>query len=261
LVSRSRRFPSPLNILRIWPRKSHNFALDSYRFYGMGLPMKRNSDYPGIPATWAAAPEDTGDCRFPSSPVALPPMRHGSRDCGTKPRCHPEPVERVALSPTSALNSSPSALPATRAPFVTSPHLTKTDWIWLDLPGFAWICLDSTPHFPQARRLTPTQNGAQPRLPCSHLVTHSPCHPLIPKSDLPGFGRPLPSGFALPATRAHFVTSPRLISPATAGWIWLDLLGFAFPHSSIHPDAFPPFLSKFPNLHSKPFRFLNSNSA
>jgi len=193
LVSRSRRFPSPLNILRIWPRKSHNFALDSCRFYGMGLPMKRNSDHPGIPATWAAAPEDTGDCRFPSSPVALPPMRHGSRDCGTKPRCHPEPVERVALSPTSALNSSPSALPATRAPFVTSPHLTKTDWIWLDLPGFAWICLDSTPHFPQARRLTPTQNGAQPRLPCSHLVTHSPCHPLIPKSDLPGFAWIRPS--------------------------------------------------------------------
>ena len=107
LVSRSRRFPSPLNILRIWPRKSHNFALDSCRFYGMGLPMKRNSDHPGIPATWAAAPEDTGDCRFPSSPVALPPMRHGSRDCGTKPR--PSPF-------ASALSGLRSRLALSRCP-------------------------------------------------------------------------------------------------------------------------------------------------
>ena len=211
MVSRSLRFPSPLNILRIWPRKSHNFALDSCRFYGMGLPMKRNSDHPGIPAAWAAAPEDTGDCRFPSSPVALPPMRHGSRDCGTKPRCHPEPVERVALSPTSALNSSPSALPATRAPFVTSPHLTKTDWIWLDLPGFAWIPLRIFPrHDASPQPKTARSRG-------SRVLTLSPIHLITPSSpsriylDLPGFGRPLPSGFALPATGPHFVTSPRLI--------------------------------------------------
>jgi len=211
LVSRSRRFPSPLNILRIWPRKSHNFALDSCRFYGMGLPMKRNSDHPGIPATWAAAPEDTGDCRFPSSPVALPPMRHGSRDCGTKPRCHPEPVERVALSPTSALNSSPSALPATRAPFVTSPHLTKTDWIWLDLPGFAWIPLRIFPrHDASPQPKTARSRG-------SRVLTLSPIH---------------------------------LVTPSSPSRIYLDLPGFGRPHSSIHPDAFPPFLSKF----SKPSR-------
>jgi len=98
----------------------------------MGLPMKRHSDHPDIPAIWAA-PEDTGDCRFPSSPVTLPPLRHGSRDCRTKPRCHPEPVERVTLSPTHAVNSSPSALPANRAPFVTNPRLIRTGWIWLDL--------------------------------------------------------------------------------------------------------------------------------
>ena len=45
---------------------------------------------------------------------------------------------------------------------------------WTPEPQFTWIPLripppDTTSH--------PTQNGAQPRVPRSHLVTHSPCHP------------------------------------------------------------------------------------
>ena len=246
MVSRSRRFPSPLNILRIWPRKSHNFALDSCRFYGMGLPMKRNSDHPGIPATWAAAPEDTGDCRFPSSPVALPPMRHGSRDCGTKPRCHPEPVERVALSPTSALNSSPSALPATRAPFVTSPRFTETGWICLDLPGFhSAFSPGTTPHPNPKRRA-----AAAPVFSPCHPFTLSPPHPQVGFTwiylDSPALtqGDPRLPPPVPPFPRAH--VSPEQVG---FGWIYLDspFLTQAFIQTPSRP-SFPSFQTSILNL-------------
>jgi len=118
--------------------------------------------------------------------------------------CHPLP-----LSTQARPRSPPPVPPSSRAHI--SPKQIGFGWIYLDLPGFAWIPLRIFPrHDASPQPKTARSRG-------SRVLTLSPIH---------------------------------LVTPSSPSRIYLDLPGFGRPHSSIHPDAFPPFLSKF----SKPSR-------
>ena len=103
--------------------------LDFRALYGMGLHMKRNNDHPGIPANWAAAPEDTGDRRRSRNREQSPSKRYFRSSPVTS---------AVTLSPFDLSRCQLKPVPASRH---LSPlrHEPASHQNRLDLVGFTWI--------------------------------------------------------------------------------------------------------------------------